>query len=67
MMDGTGGYAVGMHSNLAHPAGRLGVFFALVGADNPDAILGRLDAAAVDQRQHVGGLGRVAVRIATPG
>jgi len=56
-----------MHLNLAHPAGRLGVLLALVDAENPNTILGRQDAAAVDQRQHVARAGGVAVRVAPSG
>ena len=56
-----------MHFDLSHPAGRLGVFLAFVDTENPDAILGRLDAAALNQRQHVGSASGVAVWVAASG
>ena len=50
--------------DLAHPAGRLGVLFALIHAEHPYAIVSRLDGVARDERQHDVCCGRVAVRIA---
>lgn len=45
----------------------MGVFLAFIETENPDAIFGRLDAAALDQRQHIASAGGVAIRVATSG
>lgn len=46
---------------------QLGVFLAFIETENSDAIFGRLDAAALDQRQHIASAGGVAIRVATSG
>ena len=59
-----GADTLGPQLDLAHPAGRLGVLFALIHAEHPYAIVSRLDGVARDERQHDVCCGRVAVRIA---
>lgn len=50
--------------DLARPAGRLGVLFALIHAENPDAIVSRLDGVTRDEWQNDVCRRRVAVWIA---
>ena len=50
--------------HLAHPAGRLCILFALIHAEHPDAVVGRLDGISGNERQYDVCRGGVAIGIA---